>query len=140
VGIAFWVKVHYKQTQHKLHRLNELVAAALADDAIVVEKTPPTCDPNARTAVFLVNGFNGLGLHTLLAVVQMFPKIYQNYIFVQVGVLDAGNFKGADEVDNLRAHSEKQVQQFVSYMKRRGFYAESHIALGTDIVEEAANL
>lgn len=140
VGVAFWVKAHYKQTQHKLHRLNELVAAALADDAIVKEKTPPPCDPNARTAVFLVNGFNGLGLHTLLAVVRMFPKIYQNYVFVQVGVLDAGNFKGVDEVENLREHSDKQVQQFVTYMKRRGFYAEGHVALGTDIVEEAANL
>jgi len=140
VGVAFWVKAHYKQTQHKLHRLNELVAAAMADDAIVQEKTPPPCDPNARTAVFLVNGFNGLGLHTLLAVVRMFPKIYQNYVFVQVGVLDAGNFKGADEVENLRAHSEKQVQRFVTYMKRRGFNAESHIALGTDIVDEAAKI
>ena len=140
VGLAFWVKAHYKQTQKKLFRLNELVAAALADDAIVKEKTPPPCDPNARTAVFMVNGFNGLGLHTLLAVVRMFPKVYQNFVFVQVGVLDAGNFKGADEVENLRAHSREQVEKFVVYMKKRGFYAESHYALGTDIVDEAANL
>jgi hypothetical protein len=59
---------------------------------------------------------------------------------VQVGVLDAGNFKGADEVENLRAHSEKQVGQFVAYMSKRGFYAESHCALGTDIVDEAAKV
>ena len=140
VGISFWVKNHYRQTQKKLHRLNELVAAALADDAIVQEKTPPPCDLNARTAVFLVNGFNGLGLHTLLAVVRMFPKVYTNFVFVQVGVLDAGNFKGADEVENLREHSQKEVQRFVDYMGKRGFYAEAHVALGTDIVEEAAKL
>ncbi|MEI7534153.1 MAG: APC family permease [Verrucomicrobiae bacterium] len=140
VALAFWVKAHYKQTQKKLHRLNELVAAALADDAIVKEKTPPPCDVNARTAVFLVNGFNGLGLHTLLAVVRMFPKVYDNYVFLQVGVLDAGNFKGADEVENLREHSQKEVQRFVTYMSKRGFYTEAHIALGTDIVEEAAKL
>jgi hypothetical protein len=140
VGVAFWVKHHYRQTQKKLHRLNELVAAALADDAIVVEKTPPPCDVNARTAVFLVNGFNGLGLHTLLAVVRMFPKVYQNFVFVQVGVLDAGNFKGAAEVENLREHSRVEVDRFASYMSRRGFYAEAHYALGTDIVDEAARL
>jgi len=140
VGISFWVKRHYRQTQKKLHRLNELVAAALADDAIVVEKTPPPCDANARTAVFLVNGFNGPGLHTLLAVVRMFPKVYTNFVFVQVGVLDAGNFKGADEVENLREHSQREVGRFVAYMGKRGFYAEAHIALGTDIVEEAAKL
>ncbi|HEY2329899.1 MAG TPA: APC family permease, partial [Verrucomicrobiae bacterium] len=115
IGVAFWIKNHYRHTQKKLHRLNELVAAALADDAIAIEKTPPPCDPNARTAVFLVNGFNGLGLHTLLAVVRMFPKVYTNFVFVQVGVLDAGNFKGADEVENLRGHSQAEVQRFAAY-------------------------
>jgi amino acid transporter len=140
IAVAFWVKSHYRQTQKKLHRLNELVAAAMADDAIVEEKKPAPCDPNARTAVFLVNGFNGLGLHTLLAVVRMFPKVYQNFVFVQVGVLDAGNFKGADEVENLRQYSQTQVEKFVAYMSKRGFYAEAHCALGTDIVDEAAKL
>jgi len=140
VGVAFWVKSHYRQTQKKLHRLNELVAAALADDAVVVEKTPPPCDPQARTAVMLVNGFNGLGLHTLFAIVRMFPKVYQNFVFVQVGVLDAGNFKGASEVENLREHSQKEVNRYLAYMGKRGFYTEAHIALGTDIVDEAAKL
>jgi K+ transporter len=141
VGVAFWVKSHYRHTQKKLHRLNELVAAALADDALVtVEKTPPPCDFNARTAVFLVNGFNGLGLHTLLAVVRMFPKVYQNFVFLQVGVLDAGNFKGAAEVDNLREHSRLEVDRYVNYMSRRGFHAEAFYTLGTDIVDEAAKL
>ncbi len=93
-------------------------------------KKPAPCDPNARTAVFLVNGFNGLGLHTLLAVVRMFPKVYQNFVFVQVGVLDAGNFKGAAEVENLRAHSQKQVEKFVAYMSKRGFYAEATLRAG----------
>jgi K+ transporter len=141
IGLAFWVKSHYRHTQKKLHRLNELVAAALADDALTtVEKPAPPCDANARTAVFLVNGFNGLGLHTLLAVVRMFPRVYQNFVFLQVGVLDAGNFKGAAEVENLREHSRVEVDRFVSYMSRRGFYAEAHYALGTDIVDEAAKL
>ena len=141
IAVAFWVKSHYRRTQKKLHRLNELVAAALADDALsVVERVAPACDPNARTAVFLVNGFNGLGLHTLLAVVRMFPKVYQNFIFLQVGVLDAGNFKGAAEVENLREHSRVEVERYVGYMSRRGFYSEAHYALGTDIVDEAAKL
>jgi amino acid transporter len=143
IGAAFMVKNHYRKTQRKLHRLNELVAAALADEAVATREkysNNAQCDPNARTAVFLVNGFNGLGLHTLLAVVRMFPKVYHNFVFIQVGILDAGNFKGAAEVDNLREHSRAEVERFVSYMTRRGFYAEGYVALGTDIVEEAAKL
>ena len=70
----------------------------------------------------------------------MFPKVYRNFVFLQVGVLDAGNFKGAAEVENLRDHSRREVERYVDYMRRRGFYAESHVALGTDIVDEAAKL
>ncbi len=141
IAISFWVKNHYRQTQKRLFRLNELVAAALADEAVHVKlKEPAPCNPNARTAVFLVNGFNGLGLHTVLAVVRMFPRVYTNFVFLQVGVLDAGNFKGAAEVDNLRDHSRREVDNYVNYLSKQGFYAESRVALGTDIVDEAARM
>ena len=141
IGISFLVKRHYRQTQKRLHRLSELAAAAMADEAVSSTFKPaPPRDPNARTAVFLVNGFNGLGLHTLLAVIRMFPKVYHNFIFVQVGVLDAGNFKGASEVENLRKHSQQEVERYVAYAAKHGFYAEARIGLGTDIVEEAEEL
>jgi amino acid transporter len=118
-----------------------ILAVASADESNAPEKISEIpCDVNACTAVFLVNGFNGLGLHTLLAVIRMFPKVHQNFIFVQVGVLDAGNFKGAAEVKNLREHSRREVQRYATYMRREGFYAEAHFALGTDIVDEAAML
>jgi len=141
IAAAFWVKRHYRQTQYQLQRLNELVLAARLDQNNAAGKVPEVkCDPNARTAVFLVNGFNGLGLHTLLAVIRMFPKVYQNFIFLQVGVLDAGNFKGVREVENLREHSRREVGRYVAYMRRQGFYAEAHFGLGTDVADEAAKL
>jgi len=138
IWASFGVKRHYLKTQGRLQRLNELVSVATLKESGNASVPVIACDLKARTAVFLVNGFNGLGLHTLLAVMRMFPKVYQNFVFVQVGVLDAGNFKGAAEVENLREHSQRGVERYVAYMKRHGFYAESKIALGTDIVDEAA--
>jgi amino acid transporter len=142
VIMAFWVKEHYTKTQIRLQRLNDLVEAAALDKTVgkTGVASTITCDPTARTAVFLVNGFNGLGLHTLLAVSRMFPKVYRNFIFVQVGVLDAGNFKGAREVENLREHSRREVENYPVYMRQQGFYAEAHFELGTDVVDEAAKL
>ena len=141
IAASFRVKRHYSQTQKQLQRLNDLVAAAMLDAQNAPQTIPATpCDPNARTAIFLVNGFNGLGLHTLLAVVRMFPKVYRNFIFLQVGVLDAGTFKGAAEVDNLREYSRREAERYAAYMRQQGFYAESHVAVGTDVVDEAAML
>ena len=45
-------------------------------------------DLKAKTAAVLENGFNGLGLHTLFAVLRMFPGGFRNFVFVQVGVID----------------------------------------------------
>ncbi|HVU08271.1 MAG TPA: APC family permease [Verrucomicrobiae bacterium] len=139
IAASFGIKRHYRRTQLRLQRLNDLVAATSIDEA-AVKTSEVKYNPNARTAVFLVNGFNGLGLHTLLAVVRMFPKVYENFVFLQIGVLDAGNFKGAREVENLREHSRREVERYVAYMRQQGFYAEAHIALGTDIVDEATKL
>lgn len=140
IAAAFGIKRHYKQTQLRLQRLGDLVSATAIDETNAVKMPEVKCNPNARTAVFLVNGFNGLGLHTLLAVVRMFPKVYENFVFLQVGVLDAGNFKGVREVENLREHSRREVERYVTYMRHQGFYAEAHIALGTDVADEAAKL
>ncbi len=142
IAIAFWVKRHYQQTQTQLQRLDELVAAAGIDPANIKDTNVPApdCNPKGRTAVLLVNGFNGLGLHTLLAVVRMFPKVYQNFVFLQVGVVDAGSFKGAAEMDNLREHSRREVDHYVTFMRQQGFYAEAHFAVGTDVADEAAKL
>jgi K+ transporter len=141
VFASFWIKRHYRQTQRQLHRLNELVIAANIERINPAGEVPAVkCDRNARTAVFLVNGFNGLGLHTLLAVIRMFPRVYENFTFLQVGVLDAGNFKGVGEVENLREHTRREVERYAAYMRGQGFYAESHFALGTDVVDEASKL
>ncbi len=43
-------------------------------------------------------------------------------------------------MENLREHSQKEVNRYVAYMGKRGYYTEAHIALGTDIVDEAAEL
>ena len=88
--------------------------------------SPSPCDPLAKTAVLLVNGYNGLGLHTLLNVTRLFPGVFRNFVFLQVGVVDAGNFKGADEIEHLRAHIAAD--------------AETATAIGTDIVQSASEL
>ena len=137
---SFGIKHHYAGTQKQLQRLNDLVPLAEMDAPSAKPFPKSACDPNERTAVFLVNGFNGLGLHTLLAVIRMFPKVYKNFVFLQVGVLDAGSFKGAREVENLRRHAQRDAERYADYMRKQGFCAESYVALGTDIVDEAEKL
>ena len=98
------------------------------------------CDPKGKTAVVLVSGFNGLGLHTLLGVLRVFSGHFKNFVFVQVGVVDAGNFKGATEVEKLRTHCLEELDRYVVHMHASGFYAECFYSVGTDVVEELSQI
>ena len=142
VGAAFLIKRHYNQTAQDLRHLDDLVEAAgistSKPEPKVAELSPP--DKAGKTAVVLVNGFNGLGLHTLFGVLRMFPGVFRNFVFVQVGVVDAGNFKGAAEVDNLKRHIEEGNRRYVEYMGARGFYAEAIAAVGIDVVQKASEM
>jgi len=101
---------------------------------------PDTPDFEGRTAVVLVNGFNGLGLNTVQSIIRYYGTHMKNFIFLQVGVLDAGRFKGQEELIHLKEDLYKQTAAYVRLMRERGFYAEAIWAVGTDVVEEVLNL
>jgi amino acid transporter len=147
ITLAVTVRRHYERTRKLLGRLDTLVEAS----AMIVDPQGSTAPgsaqpkapafiPDAKTAILLVNGFNGLGLHTLFGVIRIFGGGFKNFVFVQVGVVDAGTFKGAAELDRLKAHTTGELGRYVQYMNREGFYAETYSALGTDVVEEITKL
>lgn len=139
VALALAIKRHYLQTAKLLHRLNDLVQVALTSEA-QTPSSKPEIDKNGKTAVLLVNGFNGLGLHTLFNVIRLFGKEFRNFVFVEVGIFDAGNFKGIGEVDRLKAEVSKDLNRYVSFMQSQGLFAEGISSLGLDVMSEAEKI
>jgi K+ transporter len=139
VAIAFGVKRHYETARSGLGRLDHIVEAAESSMALPATAAKEL-RPGGKTAVVLVNGFNGLGLHTLMNAMRLFGDSFRRYVFVQVGVVDAGNFKGSDEVDRLREHIATEADRYVRWMRHQGHEAEAVTALGTDVVSEVTRL
>jgi len=96
---------------------------------------PQTFDPKAKTAVLLVNGYNGLGLHTLFNLLRIYGDVFKNFIFLEVGVVDAGTFKGEEAVSCLTVQVKEDLDQYVDLVKRRGAYGEGMCVVGVDVVE-----
>lgn len=96
----------------------------------------PAKDPQAPTAVLIVRDFEGIAIHTLLNVQRLFPNHFKNVIFVSVGVIDTGQFKGRQEIEGLRRKTQENLQSFVEYATCLGWYAESRYSLGVDLIQE----
>jgi hypothetical protein len=128
---AFAIKRHYTSAMRDLKRLDELVP--LVEAEVTAAGRPVT---KGRTAIVLVNGFNGLGLHTFLGIPRLFPGTFGHFIFVQVGLLDAGSFKGAQELERLKTETAASAQRYVEFARRHGFNAEAVTDLSHDAVEK----
>jgi len=140
IAFALLIKSHYRHTRKLLERLNTLLTVADVEDASELRHTEPQYAPHEKTAVILVNGYNGLGLHTVFSIIRLFGGTFKNYAFVFVSVVDAGNFVGQEEIDEMDRQSQNALDKYIKFMRRKGFYAESFTSKGTDIVEEITDL
>lgn len=145
VALGFWIKHHYRTTAKMLKRLDILVSA-VSEETERLRKEPHVSfdevdfDPKGKTAVMAVSGFNGLGLHTLLNIRKVFGDTFRNFVFIHVGVIDAGNFKGESEMQHLKDTTSLEVEPYVDYIRSQGYFATGVQMLGNDIVEAVAEL
>lgn len=101
---------------------------------------PPPPEPALPTAVILVGGYNGFGVHTTLNVVRAFPGHFKSLVFASVGTIDSGVFKGEDSIQLLRESTGRMLAQYAELARRLGVPATTRLAVGADTVDEAEKL
>ena len=145
-GVAVMIKRYYFRTQKQLKHLDrlahvtEITKQESAHKFSTGKNGKPKFDPDSKIAVILVTGFNGMGLHTLFNVVRIFGNDFKNFFFMEAGMIDAGNFKGVEEIDALKSHVQEELQHYVNFMETQGFYAKSFYTTGIDVSEEISKL
>jgi len=135
IVICYRIRNHYETVRKGSRQLDEI----LLDIPMAKKKAAPV-NPKEMTAIILVNGYNGFGVHTLMSVIRSFPGLYKNFIFVSVAVVDSGSFKGSKEIDALKASVVKSLQLYVDVAHDFGLAAEYRYDTGTEVVETVSQL
>jgi amino acid transporter len=136
IGVCYLIRKHYQEVRSGVAELDKTLLN------FPVSGPPNNAQPNKKdvTAIQLVSGYSGFGVHTLLSILTTFPKTYSNIIFVSVAVIDSGSFKGAEEVAALEQSVKTGLEKYVELAKKLGFAADYRMEVGTDVVESAMNL
>ncbi len=132
IAFCYLVRSHYHRVRSMLRSLDEV----LGNLPLSEHGAPAELATEGPTAIVLVESFSGLGIHTLLSVVRMFPRHYKNFVFCAVGLVDSGQFKGAKDVEALEAKVRADLEKYVALAQRMGAYAEYRYTLGTDLISE----
>jgi amino acid transporter len=137
VAVCFLTRRHYATVRKQLGRLDAVLESLPPKDEA---KPAPALDPKAQTAVLLVGGYSGLGVHSLLSVLRLFPGLYKNVVFLSVAVVDSATFRNVQEVDEVEQRTRASLDEYVELAHRLGIAATSRLALGTEVVPEAERL
>jgi len=133
VAASFFVRRHYRKAAYHLRRLDDLLLN------LPPPTTPTAQEPMVRrqapTAVIMVSGYNGLGMHVFFSIIRSFPGTFRNFVFLSVGVIDTSRFKGVAEIENLSEDLRGQLVNYVEFVKGHGYYAEARHRVGTDVIE-----
>jgi amino acid transporter len=135
VGLCFAIRAHYRRVKLRLTQLYQDVRIDAGHHAPL-----PIVNAQLPTAVVLVPSYGGVGIHTVLNVFRAFPSHFKNLVFLSVGVIDSGGFKGADCVAELEATTEQMLKKYGSLATELGIPSEYRFAVGTEAVEEAERL
>jgi hypothetical protein len=135
VTLCFLIRRHYENVRRSLRNLDDVLTAIPSEAAQVV----PPLHPSAPTAVLLVGGYGGLGVHSLLSVQRLFPQHFKNFVFVSVGVIDSASFN-SKEVEEVRQRTKGHLDQYLALAQRLGIAAATRMAVGTEAVAEVEKL
>ena len=136
IGVCYLIRRHYNKVREGIRELDEMLLNLPMTGPVNCEPL----DPKQVTAVQLVAGFNGFGVHTLLSIIRYFPNLYKNVIFVSIAVADSGSFKGVEEVEALKKSTSASLMKYVDLARRLGIPADYRFDIGTDVVESASLL
>jgi amino acid transporter len=131
------VRRHYTRFAAALRQLEADVTPLLYE---AKREQPAQHNPAAPTAAIMVDGFNGLGLATLLTLTRLFPSEFENVVFIGVGEVDSGLLKGPEEVKELEQRIADDMKEYCQFATDLGLHAEFRCGIGPDVVLEIVKL
>ena len=133
ITLCYGIRRHYTRVGKAMRELDEM----LMDLPLREEIDPGPPKPEEPTAILLVTGYNGFGVHMLLTIVTSLGKCFTNLVFVSVAVIDSGSFKGVSQLDALERSVKESLEKYVDLARRLGFRAGYSMEMGTEVVETA---
>jgi amino acid transporter len=141
IFLAINIKRHYFKVALKLQklRLNAFTEIENTLGHRLNEESNPKkkCfKKEGKTAIILVSGFGGTGLYTFLRILENFKGVYDNIVFIRIGVINSKIYRGTEELENFKEQVKEDGEKYVTIANKFGLYGKSFWTIGTDPVSE----
>lgn len=136
VVFCLLIRKHYDETKTKLREVEKLFAQSIKPGPCL----PKKLDPELPTAVFMVDENRGVGIHTIMWVMRLFPGHFKNFIFLSVGEVDTQSYDSDATIRTMQFKTENTLCYYASFCENQGLQATWRMAYGTDPVQALDDL
>ena len=137
IFVCYLIRKHYNKVKRAIKKLDDSIKPAeVSKNGFNNEPV----NPAERTAIQLVSGFNSLGVHTLLSIMDNFQGLYKNIVFVSVSIVDTDSFKDKEYLKKHEDNTKLALEKYVDYARRLGVAASYKYDMGTDVVDVATRI
>jgi amino acid transporter len=129
VVLCLLIRKHYEDTRKKLREAEKLFGQSVTTDD---PGLPEQLDTGQPTAIFLVDNHRGVGIHTIMWVLRLFPGHFKNFIFLSAGEVDTQSYDSEATIRTMRYQTENSLCYYTSFCRAHGLKATWRMAYGTD--------
>lgn len=135
--ICTLIRNYYNKIQQTVTKLQENYLAIIPPNITTSTKQ---LEPNAMTAIHIVHDFNGFGINIFFSILQQFPNLYKNFIFVSVVKVDSRSFTSMEELANLENSRIQALENYVNLARSRNIPAQYYCKIATNTADTTGEL
>ncbi len=129
IGLCLLIRKHYDETKEKLLVAERLFGQSVDNNA---SGLPEQLDPALPTAIFLVDNHRGVGIHTIMWVLRLFPGHFQNFVFISAGEVDTQSYDSEATIRSMQDQTQSALVHYTAFCRGQGLKATWRMACGTD--------
>jgi len=138
ITLCLLIRRHYRSASKRVDQLykelGDLPARPLGQGTLMEP------DPKQPVAAVLVENYGGVGIHTVLNVFRAFPHHFRGLVFLSVGVVDSGEFKGEHALEQVQTRTEEMLERYRALAAELKLPSAARTKAGTEVVATAEEL
>jgi amino acid transporter len=145
-AFCFIVKAHYDRVSAAIVRFDgelpgpEESPVLYGIESIDQVQACSAPDPKRPVAALFVGRYGALGRHALFALLRMFPRHFEDVVFIGIACVDTKAMQGRPELDAMRKRTEQDLERYCRFAAALGLRTQSVLGVGPEIGIEAERL
>ena len=139
IALCMLIRRHYRSAARRVDQLYKELGDLPARPSEQAGSLPEP-ERTQPVAAVLVESYGGVGIHTVLNVFRAFPQHFKGLVFLSVGVVDSGEFKGEHALEHVQTRTTEMLDRYRALATELKLPSAARTRTGTEVVATAEEL